>query len=124
MSIGDLWWVNYTTGSYDRASSHLGRMATSSERVTYIDSDGYGAISQGDVIEVYTGADCGGNLPVIFGADSSSGSPNQILILNDGYHYVCGSAPQDPIPLIIGVAVALAAAGAVIVIVVNRRRHR
>lgn len=124
LAISYLWWANASSGGYDMASSHLNRTATSAEPITYIDGDGNGALSRGDVIEVYTGNGCGGNLLVVLGPDVGSASASQTLVLQDGYQTACSSGTGDTtLPVVVAV-VAIGVAACVAALMAARRRRR
>lgn len=121
-----MWWRNvWTNGTWEQATQHLGRTASSAERVTYIDSNSDGRVSPSDAIQVWVSS-CSGELPVGLGTNATAFAYQQNITLTSGYTFTC--IPEGPgavPPVVLGLVAAVIIAVPVgLVLVLRRRRSR
>ena len=122
LTLTQVWWQPLrANATWVQASQHVGRTATATEPVTYLDNDNNSLVSASDKLEVWNG--CGGDLPIGFGASADSLGGTQTLHLTNGFSLTCGGTPTDWVtPTVVTLAVLLGVGVFATVFLVLRRR--
>ncbi len=118
------WYLSPWNGSYVSLADHVGRPASTAERVTFQDRDGSGNLSGSDELQIW---DEGGGLRLLqlaTGANVSSLGTWWGIRLEDGYRFVCATGPRGIDFVLLGAIVGLGVGIAAVPFVVWRVRRR
>ncbi len=130
LPLYQFWWLNpWANNTWQAATDHLNRNASSSERITFIDTNKDVRLSPLDTIQVYE-PDCTGELPAGLGTNTTPGANpvfayQETISLSSGYSYTC--YPEGPNPtflILIATVTTVVIAVPTALIAISRHRHR